>query len=155
MNQASLLQARYNTLHAPATQNVRNPFPVWKLVLATLPTMPHPDNLIDVTVTRKVKVTGLGKAFAGMTTTEKQTGKVLAKQIIPAKTWDKKGKTIDQIIEELTDAGYFVNRASVTASLTQLSNSYMKTAKVASCWKSKPEANAYNNKKKKVYFRCS
>ena len=113
MSNAKETQRQYDALSSPSTQRVRNPFPMWLLVMNTLPLLPAPSD--KVTLKRKVHTTANGKRFV-----KEITLTLEARDLLPAKAWHNQGMSTEKVISELQRQGYIVNPQTVRMTLSNL-----------------------------------
>jgi hypothetical protein len=110
LKSARELQANYRRLKVASTQNVRNAFPMHKLVMCVLPThSPEKATAIrQVLMTRPASMTALGKRFARQYA--KEFGLVRSEA----------GMTATEICDTLNAKGFMANKFSVRSALSNL-----------------------------------
>jgi hypothetical protein len=118
MEKARDLQVEYNMLNSPATQRVRNPFPMWKLVLNILPRLSDPFARIPIQET--VTVIALGNVI----TQKKNTQHRPAWRVMDKNYWETNALTVSEIVERLQSRGFAANRGAVHLALVHNRYSY-------------------------------
>lgn len=109
-SKAKSLQENYNELEAPPTQNVRNPFPMWALVECALPTIQHPDTIVDVKVTRTAVING-------KLVTRKSDEQVPIKEILGNANF---GLTVNEIVAAIRNQGFIAKKTTVAMTISNL-----------------------------------
>ena len=110
---AQKLQARYNNLNAPATQRIRNPFPMHQLVMETLNVMPNPDQVLSTT--KKFSLTVNGETFAKTVPCSITVRKLLGDEF-----WNNKTFTMDEIKTKIIANGYRTTENNIASAISLL-----------------------------------
>ena len=123
LRQARKLQKRYTRLGAATTQNVRNPIPMHTLALSTLPLLPDPNATVPVVI--ETRFTFNGKLFI-----DRSKGFKYVRDIVPHDEWQQGGKTAQDVMNDLTKAGYIVRSKAVVAFALSIARACGKIAAV-------------------------
>lgn len=102
---ARSLQADYDILGAPSTQNVRNPVPMWALVQQALP-----KSSVLATVKITATINGKRRSFS-------------YKSNVPTEKFGvglSNGLTIEEVVQTIRDHGFIARRGNVVAAINQL-----------------------------------
>lgn len=108
LRQSKALQAKYNRLGSPSTQNVRNPFPMHKLAKDVLPLLPDPNETVPVTIQTRF-------TFNGRVYIEQSKGFKYVRDVVPPSEWQQNGKTVEDVVNDLVNLGYIINKPSTVA----------------------------------------
>lgn len=140
LRHAKALQARYDALGAPKTQNVRNPLPMRKLVVSVLPVLPNLDAIVDTQTVTTCK-------FNGRTFTLKTKGKAYARDVVPLDQWKKNGMSVQDVMDDLEGRGYLVrSEITVRCMLSQALNDRWSKVQAVS------ERQGRTGRPRKLYF---
>jgi hypothetical protein len=105
LGSARSLQADYDRLGAPSTQNVRNPDPMWALVQQALP---------------KKNVIAIGNLWAIIDGKRKS---IAYKALIPVEKFGDdvpSGATVEELVQTIKDHGFLAKKGSVNAAINSL-----------------------------------
>ena len=140
LRHAKALQARYDALGAPRTQNIRNPLPMRKLVVSVLPVLPDLDAIVDTETVTTCK-------FNGKTFTRKTKSKAYARDVVPLDQWKKHGMTVQDVMSDLEQRGFLVrSETTVRCMLSQALNSKWSKVQAVS------ELQGRTGRPRKLYF---
>ena len=104
------LQRRYTALRAASTQNVRNPLPMWKLVIDALPVLPQKYEQV------KVRLSVKGQKFIRS---------LPAHLVFDETYWEKHSFTVEDVVSKIQSAGFIAKRNTVAMTLNHLLRSRM------------------------------
>lgn len=110
---ARSLQADYDILGAPSTQNVRNPVPMWALIQQALP-----KSNVLATVKITATINGKRRSFS-------------YKSNVPMKDFggmDSQGFTVEEVVKTIRDHGFIAHKSTVAVTINQLKAQGLVTA---------------------------